>query len=118
MKKELYPTKKSIRRDIILSSLGLSVFIVISYNLMYSVIVVSKFIEVLDFNSINLSFSNGYYTLNNKEMGIPILANFILILVLWYLMVWDTLKKINSKVKPHKLQNKNNFIFKFTNFFF
>ena len=118
MKKEFQHTDQSIRRDVILSSFALSVFIVLSFNAMISILVVSKFIEELDFDRIVMSFQNGYYTLNNQPVGVPLIVNLAIMLLLWYLMVWDTFRVIKKPEQAVVNYNKSGFLYKLVHLFF
>lgn len=118
MKKEKILTEKSIRRELILSHLALAIFMVISFNVVGSIVIVAKFIETLEFNQILFSFKNGYYTLNDKQIGVPIFMNFLVIIALWKLMVWETFRNYPKPTEIVVYNSDSSFIRKFVHFFF
>ncbi|MBC7643272.1 MAG: hypothetical protein H7174_13220 [Flavobacterium sp.] len=117
MKREKTLTEKSIRRELILSHLALAIFMVVSLNAVGSIAIVAKFIETLEFNQIFFSFKNGYYTLNDKQIGVPIFINFLIIIALWRLMVWETFRDYPKPTEIIIPQSNYSFLRKFVHLF-
>lgn len=118
MKKEILLTEKSIIRELVLSHLYLTLFAVISLNILGSVYKISDLIMDVDFNDIIFSFNNGFYTINDQEIGIPIFLNIILGLLAWRILVWHSLKILSENVTVVKIKSNTNFLRKFVHFFF
>ena len=118
MKKEILLTEKLIIKEIILSNLALAVFMTISLNALRSIMVISEIIMLVDFNELVFSFKNGYYTINDREIGIPVFMNIVLTLLVWRIMVWHSLKIFYENVTVVNIKSKTNFLKKFVHFFF
>ena len=118
MKKEILLTEKSIIRELVLSHLYLTLFGVLSLNILGSVYKISDLIMDVDFNEIIFSFNNGYYTINDQEIGIPIFLNIILALISWRILLWHSLKIFTENDTDIKIKSKTNFLRKFVHFFF
>ncbi len=119
MKTDFKITNKSVRNDVIFSNMALAIFVVVSFNGLISLLIISKCIQLLEFDKITFAIKNGYYTLNNYEVGIPLIANLFVFLGLWRLMVWDTFRNIKNQTAIKETANSsNNFFTKLVHLFF
>jgi hypothetical protein len=87
-----------IRCSVLITTLAIAIFMVVSINALMSVIYISKLIQQLDYESISFSFNDGYFVINNHEEGLSLFFNFIGIIGLWFFMVLHTIKVINKPV--------------------
>jgi uncharacterized membrane protein SpoIIM required for sporulation len=90
--------ENNTRFSILITTLAIAVFMVLSINAVISLVYVSQLVQQLDYEYVSFSYSNGYYTINNHKIGIPLFFNLLAIILLWYFMVSYTLKIINKQI--------------------
>jgi hypothetical protein len=98
MIEKIQKLENNTRFSILATTLAIALFMVLSINAVVSLVYVSKLVQQLDYEYISFSFSNGYYTINNHQIGIPLFFNFTAAIALWYFMVSYTIKSINKRI--------------------
>ncbi len=98
MIEKIQKLENNTRFSILATTLAIAVFMVFSINAVISLVHISKLVQQLDYEYITFSFSNGYYTINNHQIGIPLFFNLMAIMALWYFMVSYTVKVINKHI--------------------
>jgi hypothetical protein len=88
--------ERQAKFSLLLTTLALAIFVVLIANILIATVYMLELINTPNYNSVLLSFKEGYYTINGKKMGVSIACNAIGILFLWGLMVYHTLKTINK----------------------
>ena len=79
---------------LLITTFVLALFVMFVLNVAISIIYMLDLIKQPNFETISLAMRDGYYTLNNKEIGAPIFFNIVSFFVVWYLMTSHTLKSI------------------------
>lgn len=112
------PSDKALIRNVVLSQLAISIFVVLALNALRSALVLSELVQYFDFNELIFSIKNGYLALNNVEFGMPIFLNILVIIVLWCLMIWDILRENNDLNKTFNTESISKYCRKFAHMFF
>jgi hypothetical protein len=98
MIEKIQKLEKKAKLSILTSTLALAVFSVVVINSLFFIVYIMQLINAPDFDTISLSFKSGYYTVNGEKMGASIFVNLVGVLVLWALMVYDTLRSIHKSI--------------------
>ncbi|WP_300564969.1 hypothetical protein [Flavobacterium sp.] len=98
MKTNLQKLDKKAKISLLTSTLVLAVFVIFVFNVLFSTVYFLELIKNPDFETINVSFKEGFYAINEKKVGVSIFFNMIGILIVWFLMLSHTLKSINKSV--------------------
>jgi hypothetical protein len=89
---------KKSKLSLLTSTLALAIFSVIVINILVFIVYIMELINAPDFDTIYLSFKDGYYTINGEKLGASIFVNLFGILLLWGLMVYHTLRSIHKSI--------------------
>lgn len=84
--------------SLLTSTLALAIFAVLVLNILISIVYVLELIKEPNFNTIWVSFQDGYYTINDNKIGVSIYVNCLGVLFFWFLMVLHTLKSIKRSL--------------------
>lgn len=80
--------------SLLITTFALAIFVMFILNVAVSIIYMLDLIKQPNFETISLSIKEGYYAINDKVIGIPIVLNIIAFLVVWFLMICHTIKSI------------------------
>lgn len=80
--------------SLLITTFALAIFVMFILNVAVSIIYMLDLIKQPNFETISLSIKDGYYAINDKVIGIPIVLNIIAFLVVWFLMICHTIKSI------------------------
>jgi hypothetical protein len=94
MIRNLQNLDKQTRYSLFITTFALAVFVMLVLNAVISVGYLLDLIKQPGFQNISLSFKEGYYVINDKKMGVSIVFNLFGILVLWFLMLYHTIRSI------------------------
>lgn len=86
--------EKQAKYNLLITTFALAAFMVLVLNVLYAIIYMLDLIKDPNFETISLTFNDGYYEINGKQMGVSIFFNSIGILFLWILMLYHTIKCI------------------------
>lgn len=89
-------TEKQAKFSLLITTLALAIFVILIANILVATVFMLELINTPNYDSVLLSFKEGYYTINGKKMGVSIICNVIGILFLWSLMLYHTLRTINK----------------------
>ncbi|WP_394759286.1 hypothetical protein [Flavobacterium sp.] len=85
---------RKTKYSLFITTLVLAVFAMLVINVVVSIIHMLDLIKEPSFETISLAFKEGYYTINDKKIGIPILFNIVGGFILWLLMLYHTIRSI------------------------
>lgn len=85
---------RKTKYSLFITTFALAVFVILVINVVVSIIYLLELIKEPSFETILVSYNEGYYTINNKKVGIPILVNVIGVFILWVLMLYHTIRSI------------------------
>lgn len=91
--------KFKFKSTFLLSTFLLAFYMIIALNMLVIIFYLSDIINQIDFDTISISIQKGYYVLNGKKIGIPILYSFVALILVWLLIIVHTLKVINKPIK-------------------
>ena len=94
MIRNLQNLHKQTRYSLFITTFVLTVFVMLVLNAVISIGYLLNLVKQPGFETISLSFKEGYYLVNEKKMGISIIFNIFGILVLWFLMLYHTIRSI------------------------
>ena len=80
--------------SLLITTFALAIFVMFILNVAVSIIYMLDLIKQPNFETISLSIKDGYYAINDKVIGIPIVLNIIAFLVVLFLMICHTIKSI------------------------
>lgn len=87
---------QSEKIKLLISTLALALFLVFVANVFFLLFYISQHINEPTFQTLKLSFSNGYLIVNNEKVGFSLFFNFVGLFILWFLMTYHTLKVIKK----------------------
>ena len=96
MKDTIQQLDNQAKFSLLTTTLGFAILILVIVNLLDLIMYILLLMQEPAYDSVILSFKEGYYTVNDKKMGISLFYNFIGMLCLWVLIIWHTLKSINN----------------------
>ena len=73
----IHKIDKQAKLNLLATTFALAVFTVLVLNVLISIMYLLELIKEPDYDSIWLSFQDGYYTINDNKMGVPIFFNFL-----------------------------------------
>jgi hypothetical protein len=91
------------------SSFVFAVLVLSIFNLLDAVMYMLLLIQEPSYESVSLSFGDGYYFINDKKMGFSVFYNILFVLFVWVFMVFYNLKSINKTVGWNSFFNINFF---------
>ena len=94
----IHKIDRQAKLNLLATTFALAVFTVLVLNVLISIMYLLELIKEPDYDSIWLSFQDGYYTINDNKMGVPIFFNCLGVLFFWMLMVFHTLKSIKRSI--------------------
>lgn len=80
--------------SLLITTFVLALFVMFVLNVAISIIYMLDLIKQPDFETISLSIKEGYYAINGKKIGVPIIFNIMCFLAIWFLMIYHTLKSL------------------------
>ncbi|WP_395046706.1 hypothetical protein [Flavobacterium sp.] len=80
--------------SLLITTFALAIFVMFILNVAVSIIYMLDLIKQPDFETISLSVKEGYYAINDKIIGIPIVLNIIAFFLVWFIMICHTIKSI------------------------
>lgn len=86
------------RFSLLTSSFVFAVLVLSIFNLLDAVMYMLLLIQEPSYESVSLSFGDGYYFINGKKMGFSIFYNILFVLFIWVFMVFYNLKSLNKTV--------------------
>lgn len=98
MIQKMQKLEKKAKLGLLTSTFALAIFSVLVINALVFIIYIMQLINAPDFDTISLSFKEGYYTINGDKVGASVFVNLIGILFLWGLMIYDTLRSIHKSL--------------------
>ena len=98
MIQKIQKLEKKAKFGLLASTFALALFSVLVINALIFIIYIMEIINAPDFDTISLSFQQGYYTINGEKIGASIFFNFIGVLFVWVLMIFHTLKSIHKSL--------------------
>ncbi|TGD58539.1 hypothetical protein [Flavobacterium humi] len=98
MIREIQKLEKQAKYNLLITTLALAIFVILIVNILIATVYMLELIKEPNYDSILLSFKEGYYTINGKKMGVSIFFNFMGIFALWGLMIFHTLKTMNKPI--------------------
>ena len=84
--------------DLLLTTLGLSVFSMLIINLIITFFSIQDLIKYTDLEEFSLVVKDGYYYVNSYKIEASFSFNIFGILFLWIIMMWHTLKTVNKTI--------------------
>lgn len=101
-----FPPMKTILRlphlnskiDILLTTLGLSVFSMLVINIIITFFCIQDLIKYTDLETISFTVKEGFYYVNEYKIEASIAFNFVGVIFLWVVMLWHTLKTVNKTI--------------------
>ncbi len=84
--------------DLLLTTLGLSIFFMLIINLIITFFSIQDLIKYTDLDEFSLAVKDGYYYVNNYKIEAPFIFNIFGIVFLWIIMIWHTLKTVNKTI--------------------
>lgn len=98
MIQKIQKLEKKAKMGLLASTFALALFSVLVINALVFIIYIMEIINEPDFDTISLSFKEGYYTINGDKIGASIFLNLIGVLFIWVLMIYDTLRSIHKSL--------------------
>lgn len=98
MKKLLPNSYTYFKLDLLLTTLGLSVFSMIIINLIITFFCIQDLIKYTDLENFSLAVKDGYYYVNNYKIEASFWFNIFGVIFLWLVMLWHTLKTVNKTI--------------------
>ncbi|RTY95828.1 hypothetical protein [Flavobacterium sp. GT3R68] len=96
MKETIQHLDNRAKFSLLTSTLGFAILILLIVNLLDLIMYMLLLLQEPSFDSIILSLKEGHYAINGKKMGLSLFYNFMVLLFLWALIIWHTLKTINN----------------------
>lgn len=84
--------------DLLLTTLGLSVFSMLIINLIITFFSIQDLIKYTDLEEFSLVVKDGYYYVNSYKIEASFSFNIFGIIFLWIIMMWHTLKTVNKTI--------------------
>lgn len=84
--------------DLLLSTLGLSIFSMLIINLIITFFCIQDLIKYTDLENISIAVKGGYYYVNNYKIEASFTFNILGVVFLWFVMTWHTLKTVNKTI--------------------
>lgn len=94
MIKNLQDLDKQTKYSLFITTFALATFVILFLNAFISIGHLLDLIKQPGFETISLSIKEGYYFINDKKMGVSIIFNLFAILILWFLMLFHTIRSI------------------------
>lgn len=82
--------------ETIVSNLLIAIPMVICINLFFTVLIQWTPLLYLDYLDVNFNYINGYFILNNIQIGMHIIPNIFFVIILWYLLVLNIYRREES----------------------
>ncbi|MCL9805916.1 hypothetical protein NAT51_10305 [Flavobacterium amniphilum] len=96
-------TSKNNRFSLLMSTLLVALFIVISLNIVFILFFTLKNMNQPLFDILTLTFKEGYLLINDEKVGFSVFANLLILFVLWIVMIYSTLRAINRNFSTYFL---------------
>lgn len=84
--------------DLLLTTLGLSIFSMLIINLIITFFSIQDLIKYTDLDDFSLVVKDGYYYVNSYKIEASFTFNLFGIVFLWIIMIWHTLKTVNKTI--------------------
>lgn len=96
MKETIQQLDNQAKFSLLTSTLGFAILILLIINLLDLIMYLLLLLQEPNFDFIFLSFKEGHYAINDKKMGLSLFYNLMVMLGLWVMIIWHTLKTINN----------------------
>lgn len=98
MKTILSHTYSYSKLDLLLTTLGLSIFSMLVINLIITFFCIQDLIKYTDLETFSMDVKGGYYYVNNYKIEASFAFNIFGVAFLWIVMLWHTLKTVNKTI--------------------
>lgn len=98
MKAILHHTYFYFKLELLLTTLGLSIFSMIIINLIITFFSIQDLIKYTDLENFSIAVKDGYYYVNNYKIEASFSFNIFGVIFLWLIMLWHTLKTVNKTI--------------------
>lgn len=96
-------TNRQNRFSLLVSTLLVALFIVISLNIVFILFYTLKNMNQPFFDILTLTFKDGFLIINDEMVGFSVYSNLMLLLFLWLVMIYSTLRAINRNIMTYFL---------------
>lgn len=84
--------------ELLLTTLGLSVFSMLVINLIITFFCIQDLIKYTDLETFSFAIKDGYYYVNSYKIEASFAFNAFGVIFLWIVMLWHTLKTVNKTI--------------------